>query len=373
MKRRLRVGVTIFVRQGEQSLWSNGIFQNCLFLVRLLQQSPVVADACLVAGGEGNPNESKLLKDVSLPFMTMEQAMNELDVVIEMSAQLNPDWMAAFRAKGGRVAAMRVGNDYVIDIERMLFNKPHGMLANRAEYDEIWTLPQYAKTAAPYYASVFRKPVSLMPHLWSHEVLEHALKEQGRIDQFGYQPGRNRWRVGIVEPNLCMVKTSFIPMLSVEAAHRLNPNFLERMYCFNTHHLCEEPHFKPFALGLDVVQHGLGSFEGRVPMYDILTRHCDVIVSHQWENAQNYVYYEALYGGYPLIHNSHLLEDCGYRYEGFDCDGAARALLDAYASHDLQLADYRSTADRYLQKLQPDHPENIHVYSEALVRLGGHI
>ncbi len=39
---------------------------------------------------------------------------------------------------------------------------------------------------------------------------------------------------------------------------------------------------------------------------------------HQWENAQNYVYYEALHAGYPLIHNSHLLDDCGYRYHNFD-------------------------------------------------------
>ncbi|MCZ8256258.1 MAG: DUF2827 family protein, partial [Polaromonas sp.] len=30
---RLRVGVSIYVRKGEQSLWENGIYQNCLFLV----------------------------------------------------------------------------------------------------------------------------------------------------------------------------------------------------------------------------------------------------------------------------------------------------------------------------------------------------
>ena len=28
----LRIGVSIYVRKGAQSLWENGIFQNCLFL-----------------------------------------------------------------------------------------------------------------------------------------------------------------------------------------------------------------------------------------------------------------------------------------------------------------------------------------------------
>ena len=33
---KLRVGVSIFVRKGEQSVWENGIYQNCIFLVMLL-------------------------------------------------------------------------------------------------------------------------------------------------------------------------------------------------------------------------------------------------------------------------------------------------------------------------------------------------
>ena len=38
-QRKLRVGVTIFIRDGEQSLWENGIFQNSHFLLMLLERS----------------------------------------------------------------------------------------------------------------------------------------------------------------------------------------------------------------------------------------------------------------------------------------------------------------------------------------------
>ncbi|SAK72232.1 hypothetical protein AWB78_02958 [Caballeronia calidae] len=47
MPERLNVGVSIFIRKGEQSLWENGIFQNCLYLVMLLTRSPRVKSTYL--------------------------------------------------------------------------------------------------------------------------------------------------------------------------------------------------------------------------------------------------------------------------------------------------------------------------------------
>ena len=48
--KRLVVRVSLFVRGTGQSLWENGIFQNCMLLV-LLRQSPLVAEAVMVNGG----------------------------------------------------------------------------------------------------------------------------------------------------------------------------------------------------------------------------------------------------------------------------------------------------------------------------------
>ncbi|MDB5830112.1 MAG: hypothetical protein JWQ73_4332, partial [Variovorax sp.] len=124
--RQLKVGVSVFVRKGEQSLWENGIFQNCLFLVMLLMRSPRVSATYLVAGGgDGTPTDARFLADSPVPVIDMTTAAAELDVMIEMSAQLSREWVVAFREKGGKVASMRVGNDYVIDIERMVFDKPN--------------------------------------------------------------------------------------------------------------------------------------------------------------------------------------------------------------------------------------------------------
>lgn len=367
MSRQLKVGVSIYVRKGEQSLWENGIFQNCLFLVMLLLKSPRVSATFLVAGGgDGDPADANFLSDSPVPVIDMATAMRELDVMIEMSAQLSPEWVVSFRSKGGRVASMRVGNDYVIDIERMVFNKPNGLLINGAPYDAVWTIPEYEATCVPYFASTFRAPVTMLPHLWSPVILEKAMAKRGLAGTFGYRAGRRRWRVGMVEPNVCMVKTSHIPMLSCEVAHRTDPDMIERMVCYNTFHMRDQPMFNGFANSLDIVRHGLATFEGRFPIYEVLGPSVDALVSHHWENGQNYVYYEALYGGYPLIHNSHLIDDCGYRYHGFDCEEGGQALLRAFAQHDLQLPDYRARAARLLARLDPESDVNVGIYTAAI-------
>ena len=370
--RKLRVGVSIFVRKGEQSVWENGIYQNCIFLVMLLMRSPLVEATYLVAGGspDSRPEDARnFLADSPVPLIDMETAAETLDVMIEMSAQLAREWVVAFRERGGKIVSMRVGNDYVIDIERMIFDKSHGLLLTGAPYHEVWTLPEYENTCVPYYASAFRCPVRVMPHLWSPVVLEREAARLGDGLGFGYRPGRRRWRAGIFEPNICMVKTSFIPMLSCEVAHRENPEVLEHVWAYNTFQMKEHVGFNGFARSLDIVKHGLSSFEGRFPICRVLAEQVDVVVSHHWENAQNYVYYEALYGGYPLVHNSHLIGECGYRYHDFDCEEGGRALLQAFAGHDRHLDAYRRTANSFLRGLSPGNDDNVRIYSDALAAL----
>ena len=369
--RKLRVGISIFVRKGEQSLWENGIFQNCLFLVLLLLKAPNVGATYLVfGGGDGDAADAqRFMSDSPVPLIDMATAQESLDVMIEMSAQLSRDWAESFRAKGGKIVSMRVGNDYVIDIERMVFNKDPGMLITGAPYDEIWTLPEFERTGQHYYESALRAPVRLMPHLWAPVVLDRAVAGLPTGQTFGYQSGKSQWRLGIFEPNICMVKTSFIPMLVAEVAYRARPKSISNLRVFNSFHMKEHPNFVGFANSLDIVKHGLATFEGRFPIYHSLANEVDALVCHHWENGQNYLYYEALYGGYPLVHNSTFLGDCGYFYPDFDCEQGGLALLQAIMQHDADLENYRRRAAIYLQTLDPQNVDNVKTYSQALANL----
>jgi hypothetical protein len=365
--RKLKVGVTLFLREGQQSIWENGIFQNSFFLINLLQKSPAVGQTFLVNGGVGKPEEAgDFLALAPAPVIDMTRAAQDLDVIIELSAQLNPDWGRAFRERGGRIVGMRVANDYVIDIERMMFDLPHGLLVSGTPYDVIWTLPAFEKTCLQYYRTAMRAPVVAMQHLWSPALLERAASPGQR---FGYVPGRHRWRMASLEPNICMVKTVHIPMLAADAAHRRDPHALEFVRLFNTMALKERPDFVALARSLDLVKQGRASFEGRYPIAEVMTNWADAVISHTWENEQNYLYYELLWGGYPLIHNSGYIGGCGYRYRTFDPEDGGLAILQAFRDHDLALDDYRRRARDFLATLDPESERNVADYTRAIERL----
>lgn len=365
---RLKVGVTLYLRGDSQSIWENGIFQNCHFLLMLLQRSPVVSQCFVVNGGPGTVEQAGAFAAESpAPIIDLDEAMNELDVVIELSAQLDSGWTRAFCERGGRLIGMRVANDLVIDAERMAYGLSHGLLMSGSPYHAIWTLPAFVETCASYYGAATRAPVRAMPHLWNPHFVQKAIAQRGV--EFAYKPGRKRWRLAIMEPNICSVKSCHLPMLVCDLAHRADRSAIEVLRVFNALTLKEHAGFVGFATSLDLVKHGIASFEGRFPIFDVLQKEADALVSHHWLNAQNYLYYEALHGGFPLIHNSGLIGDCGYRYRDFDCEDGALALLQAFAQHDLTLDDYRARARRFLATLDPLNGANIAAYSAEIAGL----
>ncbi|KGD15452.1 DUF2827 domain-containing protein [Burkholderia pseudomallei] len=367
--KRLVVGVSLFVRGAGQSLWENGIFQNCLLLVLLLRQSPLVAEAVMVNGGTSDADPQLMLGEWNVPLVSMDEAMTRCDVLIEMSAQFNAGWLAEYQRRGGKVVTMRVGNDYVIDIERAIFDKPSGFLFSGARYDGVWTIPEFEHSCGHYLESGLRSPVTIVPHIWHPLLFDKARATLGPGLEFGYKPGRPRWRVTMFEPNICMVKTSIVPMLVTEEAYRAQPDFVEFVRVCNTLHMKEHTTFVHFARSLDIVDHGLTTFEGRFAVYEFMAAYGDAVVSHTWENAQNYLYYELLYGDYPLVHNSPYLGRAGYFYPDFDCQEGGRQLLKAFREHDANLDAYREQSRHVLDSVSIYNAQNVAAYTEAIAAL----
>jgi hypothetical protein len=368
--RKLRVGVTIHIRDGHQSIWENGIFQNCVFLVQLFNLSPEVEKAVLVNGsGAKEVHPSMMFNQVGVEMIDLPAALETLDVIIEMSSQVPEDWLAKFRARGGRIAWMRCGNDYVIDIERAMYGLPPGGLCSAKKYDAIWTLPEYEHSCTDYFAITTRAPVKIVPHLWTPEFFNKGIATLPAGLRFGYQPGKPRWRVCCFEPNMCMVKTCITPMLVCEEAYRKAPQMFEFIRICNALKAKENPAFVRFARSLDIVNHGIASFEGRFAIFEYMAHFGDCIVSHHWENGQNYLYYEALYGGYPLIHNSEFIRDLGYFYPDFDCQAGGEALVRALEVHDTNLEQYKAKSAEFLKTLDIQCQPNIASYTNELQSL----
>lgn len=364
----LRIGVSLHYRDDQQSIWENGIFQNCFFLIQMLKKMPGVEYTCLLIDREVSISlpDSLWMDELNIPVLGLNDGMETLNVVIEMSALLPDDWAHSFREKGGRYYWMRVGNDYFLDVERAVYNQSPASLVSDKIYDAIWTLPEYENSCKDYFELASRAPVIIVPHLWTPYFLERGISQLPANQKYSFVPGKERWRVAVMEPNISMVKTSLIPMLAIEKAYRNNPLFLERARICNALTIKEHPDFVLFAQSLNIVRHGLTSFEGRFPTPWFMASEADAVVSHHWENGQNYLYYELLYGGYPLIHNSSFLGDCGYRYEGFDATQAADKLLEAYHTHHIRGTEQKLSWCSLENNLSIDNESNIVIYKQLI-------
>lgn len=393
------IGVTFFLRKSDASIWTNGAAQNCVFLLRLLQHSGRVGRVIAINAGEDVPDAPKamMLGGLGIEFKRLEEVIDDLDVLVEAGAQVSAANVARVRANGGKAVAYRFGNAFVIDAERTIHGLPSGSIFNGSRFDEVWTNPQHVATCAAYWETCYRAPVRVLPHIWEPLFLERAVSEFPADLSWGYRPAPGGKRVAIFEPNIDIVKTCVIPMLVCEEAHRRCRGALSAVFVTNAKQvvareyqqvnrdkpehaplfmltrkteLMQHETFRHFAGNLDIVKDGLASFEHRYNTPWFLAKHADVVVSHQWENGLNYAYYDALHGGYPLIHNSPLLPlGVGYRYDGFDTRDGARALLEAVTHHDANADDYTERAQHFLDSVHALAPQNIQAHEAALERL----
>ncbi|WP_176664494.1 DUF2827 domain-containing protein [Variovorax sp. SG517] len=369
----MRIGISVLTHAG-QNIWENGMGQNVLFLARLLQRIGFVESVTLIDAGDQQSMPPQVdTAAMGLAFGRARELTGSLDVVIEMAGALDVQWLSYFRACGGRVVFHCVGQPFAALAEPIVFtDKGHFSRPDRC--DEVWLLPKDA-AFAPMMRTMHRCPVFEVPYLWSPQFLAQRVAEvEAAGHRFGYVPrtaAQPGFRVAIFEPNISVVKCSSVPMLICDGAYRADPSAVTSMQVLNTLHLKDHPTMLYLANSLDIVRQHKAVFHGRHDFAGFMVQFADAVVSHQWQNDQNYGYLDALYGNYPLVHNSPWLRDAGYYYPDFDIAAGAAQLREAVRSHDLQLDDYRARAQRVFQSVDPFSPANVEGYAQRLLHLVG--
>jgi hypothetical protein len=376
--RKARVGITIGP-DPDAGIWSSGLNQNLFHLVRLLAASPLVEKVVLLNMGEqATVTGEGLLEGLDVAVVKPSDVTHDIDLAIEMGSSLPQEWVRHVTALGARVITMLVGHTYQAQAEDPVFNRPTGLVFIGTRWEEVWVLPHHEKTAAPLLRTVTRAPVVTVPHIWSPYFIDKQAKEAAAAGRpFGFKPNQQAgkaWRCAIFEPKMSVVKSCFIPMLVCDSAYRDNRDAVELMMVLNSFHMKEHGTFQSFALSLDLTKDGKASYEPRVAFVHFMTEHrIDAVVAHHWECGLNYSYYDALHGGYPLVHNSEYLRDAGlgFYYDGFDAISGGRALLDAWGRDAGYWEDYRARARRWLAKLDPVDKGNVEIYTAHIARLLG--
>ncbi len=380
MKDRINVGISICITEN-LDVWSNGINQNIGFLAHLLLKSERVGRVFFLNGGNTNkPPRSLAFDSIPVPLVWPHEVTYELDVVIEMGALLPREWMRHAHSCGVRFCCFGVGHNFNAVAESVVFSYDSGIyISDPALRVETWGLEHHMATASSMMQILTQKPFVQMPHLWSPFFLDQAIKEESvHGHSFGFNPEDSldhkqpHWRVAIFEPNISVVKNCFIPMLACEHAYRLNREGIDTMMVINTFHLKEHPTFLHFALNLDLTRDHKATFEPRNRFSRIMTsERMNCIVTHHIECGLNYLYYDALYGGYPLFHNSEFLRNAGvgFYYMGFSAVEAGAMLCDALSYTLDYWTQYKENAMDFLWTLHPENPVNIDIFTSRLLHV----
>jgi hypothetical protein len=295
--------------------------------------------------------------------------IDALDYVIVIGAAMDRETVMALRARGCRIIAYKGGNGAVISMEAMIAQPPRDdaeRYFDRDYYDAVWMTPQHIATYRGWCETIYRRPVREVPQIWSPLLIE-ALAPEVRA-RFGYRPPDGPARVGILDPNVTVMKTSHLPMLVCEAAYRRQPDFFKAIYVTNGWPHRDNAHFRSFTASLTAARAGVMTLEPRFVGLEFLADHCDAVVTHHWENGLNYLYYEALFGNYPLVHNSGFLRDHGYYYPDFEAEAGAEALLTALREHPQRQAASAAANRALFARLEPAAPANIRLHEQLLAQ-----
>ena len=211
------------------------------------------------------------------------------------------------------------------------------------EYDEIWISPHF-KYCQEYYKIRFKTDkVFICPYFW-REDLYRELTIKPELNDL------NKLNVAIVEPNLEQAKNCLIPICICEKAQQ----YINNLKVFNSVKLKDDKFFKNFVLNLDLHKKGKMSVEGRLEFTEILSKHCNCVVSYVEDCDLNYVFLECFYMGVPLIHNSPMLKDYGYYYPRLSIEKGAQQIINVVKHHNRE--EYIKKHKGILQKYNISNP-----------------
>lgn len=366
-----KVGITAVFAKGD-TLFSNGIRQNGMMLAKLLQ----------LAGHEVSIiNFKDVDRMTEFPWDTDKyKTVNifdepgypaKLDVLIHLhtipksSDTLN--WKAI--NPNLKVVGYRCGNNYVNDLEAILF-KAHAMHDSYIEYDTnldaLWYVPQQKLNNHDYISILNRIDSSAIPFVWDPMFIQEHVRMHNGVSVM-YQPTDEPKRVSIFEPNINLVKYTVPSVLAIEHAYRQRPDLIGFMYASNTSKLIDIKLFQGMMNQLDIVRDSKAQFTMRYPVVHYLQSRTDIVMSHQWGNPLNYLYFDVMYLGYPLVHNAHLIADMGFYYNEFDLKDAGNKLIDVAENYDkIYKEHHRDNLEkmkRYMpvnKNLQEDYTKLLH-------------
>jgi len=376
----LKIGITLGLQSNTESIWTNGMKQNVLMFIHLLKQSKNGYQVCILNTIDVDFSEKKPSYLDGIDIYNFKEKFMDMDLIVMMGAQVYDADIQKFKEdKNKRFIGYKCGNNYIIHMENVMFKE------NKKKYfeyentfDELWYIPQQHDTNSGFFSTLYRTNAFIVPFIWHHKFLLESVKdiEKGYVDGrykkgYKYNPDKEKKVVGIMEPNINIVKYGLIPTMIAEESYRgeIGNKKINKVMITNSEKVKENHEFMSMIRTFDLFKDKKLSAESRYQTAFILTQHFDIIVSHQILNPLNYLYLDAAFLGYPVLHNASLCKDLGYYYENGDTKQGAKMLDYILTEHDDNLQEYHERNDLVLQRYHADNENLIETYDRLIYNL----
>jgi len=378
---KLKIGITLALKSNTESIWSNGMKQNVLFFADMLKRSKEDYDVYILNTTELDFSKKPSYLD-GFKFELFDNRYMEMDIIVMMGAQIHDEKLKKFKSQSPskKVVAYKCGNNYIISIENILFKDvSKNYYEYEKEFDEVWYVPQQHETNYGYFHTLYRANSFAVPFLWHDRYLresaEHVEKSylSGNYKKnWKYDATKKQKMIGIMEPNMNVVKFSMIPTFIAEQSYRGSigkDNIAGLMISNAKEGVAKNKEYLSVISTLDIYKDGKVSAESRYQTAYFLTQYLDVLICHQLLNPLNYLYLDAAYLGYPVLHNAPLCKDLGYYYEACDTIGGAKQLDYILTEHDKNLDAYDERNDLVLQRYHAENEDVIKMYDKLIANL----
>jgi len=356
LRRTKKVGILI---KSNLTIFSSGMIQNAYFIYQCLSAQGLSCDF-LTVDENPKPFDYKEIPLKTLNFKSPTFSILEYHTLITVSTGLSKEEYELCKSNKVSVISYICGNQYMHDIETFVL----GDAGNRNAFvgrtdsfsDELWTIPCY--TFALSYLEIIRdKPAFIVPHLWSPCILEDGVKVKLNKDpsllQYSIKHDTQKLTLLVLEPNISLFKNAWFPIVAAENLHIRNPTLLEYVYAFNwPKHEHANKMADSLTLGGKLRRFQRLSIDEIMLHFNSLPS-MPIVVSYQINTSLNYLYYECLYFGWPLVHNSPDLEGCGYYYPENDLAKCVDMIQYAQKHHHKNLVEYVAKGRKYLERVDP--------------------
>lgn len=365
----MKIGITL--DGSRQSLFTSGINQNGLYLALLFNKGGHEASLLYSTNKLGNSVKEieEFSDDINLTVFG-DAFKQHYDIIISLGVLVEDNMAEVFRKVNPNVKfiSYKCGNEFMVDSESFLYSthEERSKIMGKtkpAKPDAIWSIPQMENTNLHYYSFLLGTDNStVVPFVWDPLTVEHAMQK----NSFKEYNGRELKRYAIMEPNISMMKFCIPPMIIVDRLYKNHKDInIEKLMLIGASRIKENLRFRNIIAKTELVKDGLVSAEERQQTPYILNKWAQVVVSWQFENPLNYLYFDVAWMGYPIIHNAHLCKDIGYYYEGFDYEEGERVLADAVRSHPTD-KEYLERERAKIRRYTRENPRLVEQYNQLL-------